>query len=201
MRSQPFGNEMISHPIRIMTLPKTSQIQPGVGVNIISKADQRSGKITTGQVSEILTRGDHPRGIKVCLIDGRVGRVQSLSASPATTILSKSTDTAEGIEKSNPSYSTLRSGRFGPDRRRGKINLQEDYREDSVPLESRSLADYVISSASSKSVSKPQTLTCGATAQSQLERDFPNLDTALVAAILADHDDPEAARGILSTLS
>ena len=33
-----------------------------------------------GIVGELLTRGDHPRGIKVRLRDGRVGRVQGLCA-------------------------------------------------------------------------------------------------------------------------
>lgn len=32
----------------------------------------------TGIVADLLTRGDHPRGVKVRLRDGRVGRVQAL---------------------------------------------------------------------------------------------------------------------------
>ncbi|TGO14476.1 hypothetical protein BTUL_0052g00140 [Botrytis tulipae] len=40
--------------------------------------DQGSGREMKGFVEELLTRGDHPRGVKVRLRDGRVGRVQRL---------------------------------------------------------------------------------------------------------------------------
>jgi len=51
-------------------------IHPGCTVDIILKADQRSGKLTRGIVQEILTNSSfHPHGIKVRLRDGRVGRV------------------------------------------------------------------------------------------------------------------------------
>lgn len=36
-----------------MTVPKMSQLQPGVNVNIVLKADQRSGRLTSGSVSEV----------------------------------------------------------------------------------------------------------------------------------------------------
>lgn len=46
-------------------------------VGIITKKDQRNGKITEGMVREILTRShSHPHGIKVRLIGGLVGRVK-----------------------------------------------------------------------------------------------------------------------------
>ena len=32
-----------------------------------------------GVVADVLTKGDHPRGVKVRLVDGRVGRVQRLA--------------------------------------------------------------------------------------------------------------------------
>ncbi|MBN2733580.1 MAG: YwbE family protein [Methanomicrobiaceae archaeon] len=54
-------------------------IKPGLSVNIILKADQRSGKLTKGIVKEILTNSSyHPHGIKVRLEDGRVGRVRKI---------------------------------------------------------------------------------------------------------------------------
>lgn len=56
-----------------------SQIRPGVRVKIVLKHDQRSGKLTEGVVRDVLTNSSaHPRGIKVRLTDGRVGRVQML---------------------------------------------------------------------------------------------------------------------------
>jgi len=48
----------------------------GLTVDVIQKADQRTGKLTRGRVKEILTGSStHPHGIKVRLEDGRVGRV------------------------------------------------------------------------------------------------------------------------------
>jgi len=56
-----------------------SQINPGIRVKIVLKQDQRNGKLTEGTVKNILTNSStHPYGIKVRLIDGKVGRVQSI---------------------------------------------------------------------------------------------------------------------------
>ncbi len=54
-------------------------IQIGAEVQIVLKADQRSGKLTHGFVKNILTNSSfHPHGIKVRLEDGQVGRVQEI---------------------------------------------------------------------------------------------------------------------------
>jgi uncharacterized repeat protein (TIGR03833 family) len=56
-----------------------SQINPGIRVKIVLKQDQRNGKLTEGIVKNILTNSStHPHGIKVRLVDGKVGRVQSI---------------------------------------------------------------------------------------------------------------------------
>lgn len=56
-------------------------ILPGISVDIVLKADQRTGKLTRGIVKDILTNsGTHPHGIKVRLTDGQVGRVQHIHA-------------------------------------------------------------------------------------------------------------------------
>ena len=53
------------------------EIKPGQKVAIVLKQDQRTGKRTEGIVADILTKSSsHPRGIKVRLTDGQVGRVQ-----------------------------------------------------------------------------------------------------------------------------
>lgn len=52
-------------------------IRPGSIVVIVKKEDQRSGKMIQGIVQDILTSASlHPRGIKVRLTSGEVGRVQ-----------------------------------------------------------------------------------------------------------------------------
>jgi uncharacterized repeat protein (TIGR03833 family) len=63
----------------IMSLPKRSEIKPGLRVKIIEKHNQRSGALTEGVVAELLTNSPtHPHGIKVRLTDGKVGRVQAI---------------------------------------------------------------------------------------------------------------------------
>lgn len=52
-------------------------IYPGLAVIIVKKEHQRSGIGTQGVVKDILTNASvHPRGIKVRLESGEVGRVQ-----------------------------------------------------------------------------------------------------------------------------
>ena len=54
-------------------------ITSGTEVKIVLKADQRTGKLTSGVVKDILTNSkNHPHGIKVRLMDGQVGRVQEI---------------------------------------------------------------------------------------------------------------------------
>lgn len=68
-------------------VPTTQQVKPGASVSIVLKADQATGREVQGVVQDLLTRGDHPRGIKVRLQDGRIGRVQRManSSAPSTT--------------------------------------------------------------------------------------------------------------------
>jgi uncharacterized repeat protein (TIGR03833 family) len=54
-------------------------ILPGISVDIVTKADQKTGKVIRGIVKEVLTNATfHPHGIKVRLQDGQVGRVQMI---------------------------------------------------------------------------------------------------------------------------
>jgi len=54
-------------------------IYAGLTVDIILKRDQRTGKKTRGVVKDILTKSpNHPRGIKVRLVDGQIGRVKEV---------------------------------------------------------------------------------------------------------------------------
>lgn len=62
-----FGSSQRPVPHRLLV--------PGTRVAITLKQDQGTGRTVEGLVSERLTKGDHPRGVKVRLQDGRVGRV------------------------------------------------------------------------------------------------------------------------------
>ncbi len=54
-------------------------VYAGIEVDIVLKEDQSSGKLTRGIVQDILTSSSfHPRGIKVRLQSGEVGRVQHI---------------------------------------------------------------------------------------------------------------------------
>ncbi len=56
-------------------------VKPGTVVMVVLKRDQRTGRLTRGTVKDVLTSSrSHPRGIKVRLQDGRVGRVQRVLA-------------------------------------------------------------------------------------------------------------------------
>ncbi len=58
---------------------KRSDITIGQPVKIVLKQDQRTGKLTSGIVKDILTKSpNHPHGIKVRLHDGQVGRVKEI---------------------------------------------------------------------------------------------------------------------------
>ncbi|MCL6454932.1 MAG: YwbE family protein [Alicyclobacillus sp.] len=54
-------------------------VRRGLVVDIVLKKDQPTGKLTRGVVKDILTNSPtHPRGIKVRLTNGQIGRVQKI---------------------------------------------------------------------------------------------------------------------------
>lgn len=58
---------------------RRKDIHNGAEVDIVLKKDQPTGKLTHGIVQDILTsKREHPRGIKVRLTSGQVGRVQAI---------------------------------------------------------------------------------------------------------------------------
>jgi uncharacterized repeat protein (TIGR03833 family) len=58
---------------------KRENIKQGAQVRVVTKQDQRSGKLTEGVVIDILTNSPtHPHGIKVRLENGIVGRVKEV---------------------------------------------------------------------------------------------------------------------------
>lgn len=114
------------------TVPTISQLTPGTPVYIILKDDQPTGKETHGIVSELLTKGNHPRGIKVRLRDGQVGRVQRLSTETPTG------NTSTGNINSNANAAApARTGRFS---HKYTDIRQDEYHEEPPP---RSLADFL----------------------------------------------------------
>ena len=185
-----------------MAVPIISQLQSGTGVNIVLKADQRSGKLTTGHIADVLTRGDHPRGIKVRLTNGQIGRVQSLSGSSnpsALQSLAKPSNN-QGLASQPQNHQATN---ILTESRRGMV---QDVRQDGydAPSEDQtsSLFDYVRPSKQRKSAAKPSPHDSESqiALQARLECEFPKLDSALIAAILADYPIIHEARDVLKGL-
>ncbi|HUS77800.1 MAG TPA: YwbE family protein [Patescibacteria group bacterium] len=62
-----------------------ANVKRGAEVLIVLKKDQRTGRLTRGVVKDILTKSaKHPRGIKVRLADGKIGRVREIVVEKAT---------------------------------------------------------------------------------------------------------------------
>ncbi|KAG0651962.1 hypothetical protein D0Z07_1362 [Hyphodiscus hymeniophilus] len=72
------GGERPLYSPNSSNVPNTGQVVPGGFVSIVLKVDQPTGREVQGIVADVLTNGNHPRGIKVRLVDGRVGRVQKI---------------------------------------------------------------------------------------------------------------------------
>ena len=77
-----------------------NKIHVGLPVGVVKKQDQKTGVITFGTVKQILTNSPtHPRGIKVMLDGGIVGRVQKISKFASET--KSVSDLGSGIENTN----------------------------------------------------------------------------------------------------
>ena len=62
-----------------MEATNRKNILKGIRVMIIQKQHQKTGELTEGVVKDILTNSsNHPRGIKVRLESGIIGRVQKI---------------------------------------------------------------------------------------------------------------------------
>ncbi|MBN1801985.1 MAG: YwbE family protein [Candidatus Lokiarchaeota archaeon] len=61
---------------------RRAEVIPGKSVLIVLKKDQHSGKLTQGIVKDVLTNSqNHHHGIKVRLVDGKIGRVKQIMKS------------------------------------------------------------------------------------------------------------------------
>lgn len=118
-------------------MPTIREVIPGAGVNIVLKADQPTGRTVQGIIGDVLTRGNHPRGIKVRLTDGRVGRVQSMSSSAAASTSgqpSGSTTVAGGTQEATvPDGYTAGSRPFRGRRRDGGGDIRYSEDQDLPP--------------------------------------------------------------------
>ncbi|KAL8960213.1 MAG: hypothetical protein Q9193_003039, partial [Seirophora villosa] len=163
-------------------VPPHHSLHRNTPVLIVLKADQTTGKLTSGLIADVLTRGNHPRGVKVRLQDGRIGRVQALRSS------------SDSLNRALLPTEEVRA--FG-EKGKGKGGVSGDCcdREEGSAVQSTtSLGDYMKPAKSRVREAASSSVT---TAQEQLERAFPSLDSALIAAILVDYPSVHDAQGVL----
>jgi uncharacterized repeat protein (TIGR03833 family) len=133
-------------------VPSTAAVIRGASVNIVLKADQRTGRTVAGKVQDILTRGNHPRGIKVRLADGRVGRVQSMigqdSKDQQVPQDTEADPAATAGPSAQPSRATTRVGRW----QRGDRDIRLD--EDELPPPTIGLDAYIKPAKTKKGATK-----------------------------------------------
>ncbi|KAL7818622.1 hypothetical protein V8C26DRAFT_396909 [Trichoderma gracile] len=94
------------------TVPTSRQVVAGAAVFIVLKEDQPTGRETQGIVQDVLTSGDHPRGSKVRLRGGQVGRVQRLddgSSQPSNGTALASGASSNANSKFNSRYTDIRN--------------------------------------------------------------------------------------------
>ena len=123
------------------------------------------------------------------------------SAGSDISVHSSSARVTSGTYNSERGPSQHHSIGRGSSGRAGGYALQDDYRQDSTPLESRSLADYIRFPSLPTQASASSIMNEEQALQAQMESEFPKLDSSLIAAIVADHTDPSEAKNVLSALS
>jgi len=110
------GNRPPRAPREYKAVPTIHQVTPGAAVSIVLKQDQPTGREVQGTVQDLLTRGNHPRGIKVRLTDGRVGRVQRMASDhPPTQPQQPTTPASFTVRREGqgaPTYSDVRNNEF-----------------------------------------------------------------------------------------
>lgn len=118
------------------TVPPASRVVPGAAVAVVLKEDQPTGRETRGVVQDVLGRGNHPRGIKVRLRSGQVGRVQRMDGEGgggATTGSAASAGSAAAVAGIGARATVVAPPRYTDVR-------NDDFLEGPPP---RSLADFV----------------------------------------------------------
>ena len=145
------------------SVPTIQQVIPGSSVSIVLKIDQPTGRQVQGTVAELLTRGNHPRGIKVRLQDGRVGRVQRMASEEEAKVgseglsgLGRNGEAGGGTggqigldEKSEQMQSRMMGAPIGgfTGRKYGDYRLEAP---DEPPANELSLDDYIVTKGSKK---------------------------------------------------
>ncbi|KAL2073854.1 hypothetical protein VTL71DRAFT_11180 [Oculimacula yallundae] len=153
-------NDRASFNTGSSSVPSVQQVVNGAFVSIVLKIDQPTGRQVQGTVAELLTRGNHPRGIKVRLQDGRVGRVQRMATEDEARIgsaglsgLGRNGEQSEGAREI-AGMGSMQSSMMGHQDTRPTASKYGYYRldePDQPPTSELSLEDYIVTKSSKKS--------------------------------------------------
>lgn len=196
-----------------MPVPRHAAIQRGTLVSIVLKQDQRTGRQVQGSVSDILTRADHPRGVKVRLSDGRVGRVQAIMSHNQQQQQQQSPYAQGAGYDQHPQYSGVVSSSSDSYSQQPPRNTpQYDQRAPNTPQRPsgsvRTLDDFIPESERGEQVEymenyeNSRAQTKDELDRESLQKQFPNVDGSLIAAIYGDcGGDLSGCREMLQALS
>ncbi|KAI1434493.1 hypothetical protein GGR50DRAFT_405279 [Xylaria sp. CBS 124048] len=139
-------------------VPRHHQVVTGVHVSLVLKADQPTGRQVRGIVQQVLTRGDHHRGIKVRLTDGRVGRVQSIvSATVDSSATQSSSNNATSMNGPTPYTTEDTSEPRGQGRRPRYRDARLEEEQLGRATEQMDLSVYIVPSKQRKAKAKRDT--------------------------------------------
>jgi uncharacterized repeat protein (TIGR03833 family) len=198
-----------------MPVTQFAQIKPGLLVSIVLKADQRTGRQVQGTVLQLLTRHNHPRGIKVKLTDGRVGRVQQILPPQQTppnhnhnhNTMSSNTNPWSNTESTGNPYTTPTSqqgqgaaqGYYqsnNPSQYQSQGHQQQSQNASGPPSQGihRSDTEQLLAQQGDRAAQVEHMQQYEANApqteddrnQAQLQKEFPNIDSSLIAAIYSE---------------
>ena len=183
-----------------MPLPLYNQVRPGASVSIILEADQATGYQVQGMVEEVLDSGDHLHGVEVRLMDGRVGRVQQVLpentpqyyTAPPPQSQQPWGAPSEPLDRQSSMISSTAISATAPQQNQlhhpSSSDLLPDGQERSEQME------YFQSYENSKSSTRDDI------DQATLQREFPDVDSSLIAALYSDSKSLSATREMLQAL-
>jgi uncharacterized repeat protein (TIGR03833 family) len=187
-----------------MFKPSYEQIQPGSTVLIRLGHDEDNSHEAQGMVEEVLDQSNHPLGVEVRLMDGRIGRVQRiLDSGTATqhplghTSQSQYSYAADQSSYSSTPFHESQSPWQAHETPQVQSHTQRRTNLEEFPVsgQERSEQVEVMQNYESQVAASEDDMN-----QAKLEKEFPSIDASLIAAIYGDSKDLATTREMLQEL-
>ena len=189
-----------------MFKPSYEQIQPGSTVLIRLGHDEENSHEAQGMVEEVLDQSNHPLGVEVRLMDGRIGRVQRI-LDPGTATQYPLGHTSQSQHSYAADQSNYSSTPFHETGSQSPWQSHETQQVQSHTQRRPNLEEFPVSGQErSEQVEVMQNYESQVTAseddmnQAKLENEFPGIDASLIAAIYGDSKDLATTREMLQEL-